>query len=121
MLTVLPYGAQARVTADVLRMLPASAVPALALLSAGEIEPAQLAAVIPASSRLRATGDPALRSLLARGASLCLVDQHGLNSWLPILQSRRCVAVEPSLVEDVGGFVPWQAMRRLPESGGWAA
>lgn len=115
-LTVLESGMQSRVLVSgavrIMEAVDAGRVPAWDW-DAGE-DARDIAVVIPASQRGRATGDPRLRSLLTSGASLCLVDDNGLNSWLPVIQGRSRVLVDPVLLDGVGSFVAQSALTSLP-------
>jgi hypothetical protein len=114
-LTVLESGAQARISAESVHRVegePPLAIPEW--IWRDSAENGDLAIVIPQSQRWRATGDPALRAALAAGASLCLISDGRLNSWLPQLQSRDAVAVDPTLLPDVAAFVDESTLHVLP-------
>jgi len=115
--SILAVGVQAHVSGARLRLVDGGetrpAVPAWSW----DLPADNVAIVMPTSTRLRATGDQPLRAALAAGAELCLVDERGLNSWLPQLQSRETVVVDPSLVDDVASFVARDSIRLLPPTG----
>jgi len=118
-LRVLEYGVQSRVVVDdvsILEPVPAPAPPEWtwdAPVPSGEI-----AIVLRREQRRMSTGDRLLRRALSDGAALCLVDESGLNSWLPIIQHRRLVLTDASLLEDVASFVNSSALRLLPTARG---
>ena len=117
-LTVLEAGKQAQVTASRLRFeesSPAASPPAD--WQWGGAQPESVAVVLAEAHRRRTTGDPRLRSLLTSGAALCLVGREGVNTWLPVVQSRARVVVDPSLLDVVGAFVPAEKLSILPSSG----
>lgn len=120
--TVLEYGVQVLLDAGEVRVVAGSTHPSppeRPWSTTGDERDAAVA--LRASQRRRATGDPLLRAFLAAGASLCLVDDAGLNTWLPVLQSRALVVCEPELVGAVGGFVERDSLRLLPASPEWPA
>jgi len=117
---VLPYGSQVRVTTKELRVEQVTATESSPAWNWEEAvtPPNEIAFVLPEPSRKRSTGEPRMRAALAGGAGLCLVDDKGLNTWLPILQSRSVLVVDPSLLDDVASFVDAGTIRVLPARGG---
>lgn len=111
--TVLEYGRQVIVKAGTAETRAHAAVEVEECDLISISAPHGIAVVLPISARRRATGDHELRTLLSQGASLCLVDENGLNSWLPIIQNRREALVDVSLIDDVASFVDEASIRRL--------
>jgi hypothetical protein len=103
---VLTFGDQATVDADriELRQPDRSPLPPAAPddLTEGA---ADTVIVLPLEQRLRTDDDPRVRAALEAGAALCLIDGHGLGSWLPVLQHRDRVVVAHGMAEAVGAFV----------------
>ncbi|TFC01228.1 hypothetical protein [Cryobacterium mannosilyticum] len=72
----------------------------------------QVAIVIPQAHGQ--VNDARFRRALEAGAALCILGPQGLAAWLPVIQSRTLVVVEPTLVELVEGFVDPGVLRLLP-------
>lgn len=112
---VLEYGVQYRLVADDISILEPVSAPAPPEWTWDASAPAgEIAIVLRREQRRRSTGDQLLRKMLSAGAALCLVDESGLNSWLPVIQHRRLVLTDASLLEDVASFVDSSALRLLP-------
>ncbi len=113
-LTVLTHGTQTTVEAERLDVRPPRAVPAPGPSAADlAVDAGSTAIVLPVEQRLRANADPRVRAALTAGAALCLIDAHGLNSWLPVIQSRARVVIAPGLADSVGAFVPEDRIQSL--------
>lgn len=116
--TVLEHGVQVQVAAARHQLVRAASQPTIPTPSWPDVDNAGSAVVVlSAGSRLRATNDPRIASLLAAGAALSLVDEHGLSGWLPIIQNRSSVLVEARLYADVASFVPAPSLSVLPTEG----
>ncbi len=105
-LKVLSFGAQATVSAERIELrsperapLPPAAPADIAADARGT------AIVLPLELRNRAVTDPRVRDALVAGAALCLIDGHGLQSWLPVIQNRARVVVAQGMAEAVGAFI----------------
>ena len=115
---VLAYGRQATVDADSVELrYPAPLATPPAAPSDLVTDALRTAIVLPLESRLRVNTDSRIRAALAAGAALCLVDGHGLNSWLPVIQNRARVVVAEPLVEAVGAFVGDERITALDGAG----
>lgn len=120
-ITVLAVGAQASVDAAEVVVVPADRAVAAPEWDWSTAHSTGVAIVLDESHRLRATGDSSLRAALAAGAELCLVTDGKLNSWLPQMQARATVVVDPCLLESVASFVSEHALHTLPLTDGRAS
>ena len=104
--TVLEFGKQVRVVSPRVNVARSAGAAATAEWAWREnVTADRLAVVLASAHRRRATNDPKVRELVARGAALCLVQPGDMVSWLPVLQTSATVLVDRSLREDVRGFV----------------
>lgn len=114
---VLDHGRQA--TVDAARIELRDAAPAAAVPAAPDdltADAVRSVIVLPAEQRDRTTDDTRVRDALASGAALCLIDAHGLESWLPLIQNRDRVIAGRGMAEAVAALVP--ADRILDLDGG---
>ncbi len=114
---VLPYGVQVKVRSmrAVVESPPAPSPLPVWSWSRSE-RSGDIAIVLSQQHSRRASADDRLSCLLSEGASLCIVDETNVSTWLPILQNRPFILVERALVELIECIVEDAALFVLPSS-----
>lgn len=105
-LQVLSFGSQATVVADRVDLSWPAAPPVAPVAPADLVEDAaQTVIVLGLEQRARSQTDSRIGRALAAGAALCVIDGHGLDGWLPVIQNRARVVVTSSLADEVAAVV----------------
>lgn len=113
--TILDFGVQARVGCNAISFVSHSTrQDAREWDWSSELDPHNVTVVLPRLDGARAVEDLKMRRLLQAGASLCVVGSEGLKNWLPLLENRAVILVDPLLVNMVENFVDAGRIRILP-------
>ena len=113
--SVLEYGRQVRVRSTRLRVTKGRPLTTIPEWNWGrDSRPESVAVVLAHAHRRRSYSDRNVRDLLQAGAALCMIESEDIASWIPILQNRAHVIVDPAALEYVRGVVAQVSLFLLP-------